>query len=100
MKAGEQILIKPLITEKSTERMDEQGQYAFVVDKNANKIQIREAVEAFYGVTVTGVRTMVMPAKEKVRFTTAGFSRGRKPAFKKAIITLADGESIDFYSNV
>ena len=94
------ILVKPLITEKMTQLGDRLGHYGFVVHRKANKLQIKKAVETMYGVTVTDVRTMVMPAKQRSRMTKAGIIRGLKSAYKKAIVTLAEGESIDFYSEI
>ena len=94
------ILIRPVITEKMTNLGDKLNKYGFIVDKNANKIQIKSAVESMYGVTVRDVRTLVVPAREQSRFTKAGVIRGRKSAYKKAIITLTEGENIDFYSNI
>jgi len=94
------ILIKPIVTEKFTEQAEKLNSYAFVVDKRANKIQIKEAVEDLYGVTVSRVNTMIYSGKKKSRNTKAGVIIGRTNSYKKAIITLADGEVIDFYSNI
>lgn len=94
------ILVKPVITEKMTRLGDKLNQYGFIVEKKANKLQIKTAVEAMYGVQVKDVRTMVVPGKESARFTKAGVIRGMKGSYKKAIITLAEGENIDFYSNI
>ncbi len=94
------VLIKPVITEKSTGLGEGLGQFVFVVDRNANKLQIKEAVESMYGVTVEEVRTMVIPAKAKVRYTTNGVARGRTNPYKKAVVSLAEGETIDFYSSI
>lgn len=93
------VLIKPLVTEKVTD-LNEKGKYGFVVDKTANKIQIKNAVEKMYGVTVEKVATMRYQGKVKTRYTKARVISGRRDAFKKAIITLAEGEVIDFYSNI
>lgn len=95
-----EILIKPIVTEKFTEQAEKLNSYAFVVDKRANKIQIRTAVEELYGVSVSRVNTMVYIGKKKSRNTKAGVIIGRTNSYKKAIITLADGEVIDFYSNI
>lgn len=95
-----EVLIKPIITEKMTALGEKLNRYAFVVNRKANKLQVREAVQDMYGVSVTDVNTMVMPAKEKSRYTKTGIINGRKSAYKKAIVTLAEGEEIDFYSNV
>ncbi|MGB1248981.1 MAG: 50S ribosomal protein L23, partial [Chitinophagales bacterium] len=97
---AEEVLIKPLVTEKSTKLTENLNRFTFVVDKNANKLQIKEAIETMYGVTVDRVWTMIMPAKEKVRFTKQGIARGRKISFKKAIVSLVEGDTIDFYSNI
>ena len=94
------ILIKPLITEKAELLSEKGNKYSFVVSKDANKIEIRKAVEGMYQVTVESVNTMIMPAKEKNRTTRAGILRGRKSAFKKAVITLAEGEEIDFFGDI
>ena len=72
----------------------------FIVDKQANKIQIKNAVEKMYGVTVKSVDTAVVPGKTKVRYTRKGMTRGAKSSYKKAFVTLAKGEAIDFYANV
>ncbi|MDB2674999.1 50S ribosomal protein L23 [Flavobacteriales bacterium] len=94
------ILIKPIITEKMTAASEEFNRYGFVVDRTANKIQIKGAVEEAYGVTVDSVRTMNYAGKSKSRFTKAGVISGRTNHFKKAIVQLADGDTIDFYSNI
>jgi large subunit ribosomal protein L23 len=94
------IIIKPIITEKMTALGEKLGRYGFVVDKHANKLQIRKAVKELYGVEVEEVNTMTYAGKRKSRFTKAGVLSGKTNSFKKAIITLAKGESIDFYSNI
>lgn len=93
------ILVSPLVTEKVS-AMNEKGRYGFIVDENANKVEIKNAVEKMYGVNVKSVNTLRVLGKAKTRFTKAGSVSGRKPNFKKAIVTLANGEVIDFYSNV
>ncbi len=93
------ILKRPLVTEKVSS-LNEKGKYGFIVDGNANKVEIKNAVEKMYGVNVKSVNTMNVLGKKKVRFTKAGTLAGRKPDTKKAIVTLAQGEVIDFYSNV
>nr|WKN37137.1 50S ribosomal protein L23 [Tunicatimonas sp. TK19036] len=93
------VLKKPLVTEKISEK-NEQGKYGFVVDKRANKLQIREAVEKMYGVTVDRVWTMNYQGKVKNRYTKSGVITGKAPNYKKAIIQVAEGDIIDFYSNV
>jgi large subunit ribosomal protein L23 len=97
MKASE-VLIRPVITEKVNLQMERSGRYTFVVGKQANKLEIKKAVESFYGVRVAEVNTAVVPAKSKARFTKAGLLSGRKPAYKKAIVTLAEGETIDLFT--
>ncbi|MEI2740049.1 MAG: 50S ribosomal protein L23 [Chitinophagaceae bacterium] len=99
MKLSE-VLIKPILTEKANAQQDKLRRYAFKVAKKANKLEIKKAVEDFYGVTVTGVNTAVVPGKNKSRFTKAGVISGRKPAYKKAFVTVAEGENIDLYSNI
>ncbi len=94
------ILIKPIITEKMTTASEEFNRYGFIVNRNANKIQIKGAVEESYGVTVDSVRTMNYAGKSKSRFTKAGVISGRTSHFKKAIVQLAEGDTIDFYSNI
>lgn len=94
------ILIKPILTEKANAQQDTLRRYAFKVAKKANKLEIKKAVEAFYGVTVTNVNTSVSPGKNKSRFTKAGVISGRKPGYKKAYVTVAEGENIDLYSNI
>jgi large subunit ribosomal protein L23 len=93
------ILKRPLLTEK-TNLGAEKGIYGFVVDLKANKIQIKKAVEKAYGVSVTEVRTMRYGGKPKSRYTRAGVLSGTTAAFKKAIVTLAEGEFIDFYEGL
>ena len=93
------VLIKPLVTEKVSS-LNEEGRYGFVVDLKANKIQIKRAVEQMYGVTVEDVNTMIYQGKSKSRFTKSGLITGRTASYKKAIVKVADGEVIDFYSGV
>ena len=95
-----EILQKPLLTEKVTLLTEKLNRYAFKVDPRANKIQIKGAIENMYGVNVTAVNTMKYVGKLKSRNTKAGAVSGRAAAYKKAIITLKDGEVIDFYSNI
>ena len=94
------IIKKPVITEKMTAIGEKQNRYGFIVDKRANKLQIKEAVKEIYGVEVATVNTMNYSGKTKSRHTKAGFITGKTNSFKKAIVTLADGETIDFYSNI
>ena len=94
------ILIKPIITEKMTDASEQFNRFGFVVERKANKIQIKAAVEEAYGVTVDSVRTMNYAGKTKSRFTKAGVISGRTAHYKKAIVQLAEGDTIDFYSNI
>ena len=94
------ILIKPIITEKAETLSENNNQYSFVVDRTANKIEIKSAVEDMYSVNVASVNTMVMPAKAKSRNTRSGIVKGRVSAYKKAIVKLADGEEIDFFGDI
>ena len=94
------ILIKPVITEKATDQSELTNCFTFVVKKTANKIEVKEAVETAYGVSVKAVRTMTYPVKRKTKFTKKGVVSGKKGAYKKAIVQLAEGETIDFYSNI
>lgn len=93
------ILKSPLVTEKVS-ALNEKGKYGFIVEETANKVEIKNAVEKLYGVNVERVNTISVLGKKKTRFTKAGTLAGRKPNYKKAIVTLAEGEVIDFYSNV
>lgn len=77
--------------------MEKAGVYTFVVDKRANKLEVKKAVEEFYGVQVTDVNTAIMPAKQKSRFTKQGLLTGRKSGYKKAFVTLAEGDNIDLF---
>jgi large subunit ribosomal protein L23 len=92
-----QILIKPVITEKSTKMADKRNTYAFVVNRNANKIEIRKAVEKMFNVSVENVNTAVIPGKPKSRNTKTTVVKGTKSAYKKAFVTLPPGESIDVF---
>ena len=94
------ILIKPIITEKATDQSELSNCFTFVVNKLANKIEVKVAVEKAYGVTVKDVRTMNYPVKRKTKFTKKGVVSGMKGSYKKAIVQLAEGENIDFYSNI
>jgi large subunit ribosomal protein L23 len=94
------IIKKPVITEKMTAIGEKLNQYAFIVDRSANKIQIRTAVEELYGVKVVSVNTMNHDGKAKSRMTKAGYLTGRTNAYKKAVVTLSEGETIDFFSNI
>lgn len=94
------ILQKPIVTEKMTGLAEDLNRFAFKVDRKANKIHIRKAIEDMYGVSVVSVNTMRYAGKNKSRFTKAGVVTGKTSAFKKAIVTLAEGDTIDFYSNI
>lgn len=94
------ILLKPIVTEKMTEQGESLNRFGFMVDKRANKIQIKKAVEEMYGVTVESVNTMIYSGKNKSKYTKAGMIQGRTNSFKKAIVTLLEGDTIDFYSNI
>ncbi len=93
------ILKRPIVTEKVS-ALNEQGKYGFIVDPNSNKVEIKKAVEKLYGVTVENVRTMNYLGKPKSRYTKSKAVTGRAASFKKAIVTVADGEVIDFYSGI
>jgi large subunit ribosomal protein L23 len=94
------VLIKPVLSEKVNRLTEKYNRYTFIVDRRANKLEIKKAVEDFYGIQVKDVNTLVMPSKAKSRNTKAGVLTGRKPAKKKAIVTVAEGETIDLYSNI
>ena len=96
----DQILIRPIITEKMTAQSEKEGRYGFVVDRDSNKVQIKDAIEKAYGVTVTDIRTMIVRGKSRTRYTKTDILRGRTSAYKKAIVTLQDGETIDLYSSI
>jgi large subunit ribosomal protein L23 len=91
------VLIKPILSEKANKQSEKMNRYTFVVDRKANKLEIKKAVEQFYGVQVDNVNTAVMPSKLKSKYTKAGYIVGRKPAKKKAVVTVAEGETIDIY---
>ena len=94
------IIKKPVITEKMTAITEKFNRYAFIVDKRANKLQIKQAGQDLYGVQVESVNTINYEGKLKSRYTKTGVISGRRDAFKKAIVTLAKGETIDFFSNI
>jgi len=94
------ILIKPIVTEKLTAQAESLNRYGFVVKKDANKQQIKKAIEGLYNVSVSSVNTMIYSGKRKSRYTKGGIINGRTNAYKKAIITLVEGDTIDFYSNI
>ncbi|PCJ80987.1 MAG: 50S ribosomal protein L23 [Bacteroidetes bacterium] len=95
-----EILIKPLITEKMSADTDKTNSYGFVVALGANKIEIKKAIEKEYNVSVTSVRTLRVDGKAKQRFTKTGVVKGRTNSYKKALVSIAEGEIIDFYDNI
>jgi len=95
-----EIILKPVITEKMTDKGEKLNQYGFIVHRKANKLQIKKAVEDLYDVDVTSVNTMNFSGKVKTRYSKSGVLAGRTSAYKKAIVTVAEGETIDFYSNI
>ena len=94
------VILKPVITEKMTDKGEKLNQYGFIVDNSANKLQIKDEVEDLYGVQVVSVNTMNYSGKRKSRFTKSGVISGKTKAFKKAVVTVAEGEVIDFFSNI
>ena len=94
------IIKKPVITEKMTNDSEKFNRYAFVVDRKANKIEIKKAVEQQYDVVVESVRTMVCIGKKRIRGSKSGMIVGKTATYKKAIVQLSSGDSIDFYSNI
>ena len=95
-----EILKKPLITEKASALSEKSGKYTFLVEKKANKVEIKKAVEKMYGVNVEEVNTSVMASKPKNRNTKTRVISGRKGSYKKAIVKVAAGETIDFYNEI
>lgn len=99
MKLSE-VLVKPILSEKANKQQEKSRIYAFRVNRKANKLEIKKAVETFYGVNVTEVNTLVVPGKKRSRYTKAGFINGIKPGYKKAMVEIADGETLDLYANI
>jgi large subunit ribosomal protein L23 len=95
-----EILIKPILTEKANAQQDKLSRYAFKVNRRANKLEIKTAVEQFYGVNVVDVNTLVVPGKSKTRSTKSGIISGIKSGYKKALVTVAEGETIDLYASI
>ena len=95
-----EISIKPIVTEKATKLTDKLNRYTFRVSPEANKFQIKDLIEKLYGVKVVKVNTTLVRAKNKSRWTKSGLLRGSSSAYKKAFITLAEGQTIDYYSNI
>ncbi|MDQ3536393.1 MAG: 50S ribosomal protein L23 [Bacteroidota bacterium] len=93
------VLIRPVVTEKVS-ALNEKGKYGFIVNDKANKVEIKNAVEKMYGVNVANVRTMRYQGKSKSKYTKSGVISGRTNMYKKAIVTVAEGEVIDFYSGI
>ncbi len=93
-------IIKPIITEKATTASELNNCYSFLVNIKANKVEIKKAVEAAYGVTVEKVRTMNYGPERKTKFTKTGVQQGKTNAIKKAIVKVAEGDAIDFYNNI
>jgi len=94
-------ILRPLVTEKMTKITDKRpNRFGFVVKPEANKLQIKEEIERTYNVTVVDVNTMLFSGKRSQRYTKAGLVKGQKASFKKAIVTLKEGDTIDFYSNI
>ncbi|MGB5377615.1 50S ribosomal protein L23 [Muriicola sp.] len=94
------VLIKPIITEKMTADSELHNRYGFIVNPKANKLQIKDAVEATYGVSVKKVRTMNYGPNRKTKYTKTGVQQGKTNAYKKAIVDVVEGDVIDFYSNL
>ena len=94
------IIIKPIITEKVTKEGEVFNRFGFVVDKKANKVQIKKAVEATYGITIVNVNTMNVRPDRTTKFTKSGMISGKTNAYKKAIVQVQEGETIDFYNNI
>ena len=94
------ILIKPIVTEKMTIQGEKLNRYGFIVDREANKLEIKAAVEQMYNVTVAEVNTVNYHGKRKSRYTKAGMLKGRTNHYKKAIVTVAGEDKIDFYANI
>ena len=94
------IIIKPIVTEKMTAAGEKLNRYGFQVVRTANKVEIKKAVEEMYNVQVVDVNTAIVAPKNKQRWTRSGLLKGATNAYKKAIVTLKEGETIDFYSNI
>lgn len=97
---AKEILVRPIITEKAEILSEDLNKYSFIVNRKANKVEIRKAIEKMYNVQVESVNTMVMPGKSKNRTTRSGILQGRVPAYKKAVVTLVEGEEIDFFGDL
>ncbi|MGN7202921.1 50S ribosomal protein L23 [Pedobacter sp. SAFR-022] len=95
-----ELLKKPILTEKASALTEKSNRFTFKVEHKANKLQIKAAIEKMYGVNVLAINTMVVNGKLKSRNTKGGLVSGRSPKYKKAVVTLKDGETIDYYSNI
>jgi large subunit ribosomal protein L23 len=95
-----EILKKPILTEKASLLTEKLNRFTFKADHRANKLEIKQAIEKMYGVTIEAINTMVVVGKVKSRNTKAGITSGRAAKYKKAVVTLKDGETIDFYSTI
>jgi large subunit ribosomal protein L23 len=93
-------VIKPIVTEKMTALTDKFNRYGFVVDYRANKIELKKEIESLYDVTVVDINTMRYEGKKAQRYTRTGLQSGRKSHFKKAIVSLKEGDKIDFFNNI
>lgn len=94
------VLVKPLLTEKMTELSEGMNKFGFIVDRKANKVEIKNAIKAMYGVDAVAVNTMIIPGKSKIKYTKTGVAKGQTSAYKKAVVTLAEGDTIDFFNNL
>jgi large subunit ribosomal protein L23 len=97
---AKQIIIKPLITEKADKLSEGLNKYTFLVNKDANKLEIKKAIKDWFNVEAESVNTVIMPSKSKVRNTKTGIQRGQKASYKKAIVTLEEGDEIDFFGEI
>lgn len=95
-----EIMIKPIVTERATKLTEKLNRYTFRVSPDANKYQIKSLVEKLYGVKVVNVNTAIVRGKNKSRYTKSGLLRGKTNSYKKAFITIGEGQTIDFYSNI
>lgn len=95
-----EIMIEPIVTEKANKLTEKLNRYSFRVSPDANKYQIKMLVEKLYGVKVASVNTAVVRGKNKSRWTKSGLLRGKTNSYKKAFVTVGEGQTIDFYSNI
>ena len=94
------VIKKPLITEKFTDLSEKLGKYAFVCSPKASKEEIKTEIESLYGVTVDSINTMIYSGKKKYRYTKRNIFEGKTSRYKKAVVTLKEGDEIDFYANI